>query len=71
VTTKSPELETKDTLKRRIDEASRFVPIERLCISPQCGFATSYMDSPMTAEAERRKLELVVETATEVWGGVQ
>jgi 5-methyltetrahydropteroyltriglutamate--homocysteine methyltransferase len=71
VTTKSSELETKDTLKRRIDEASRFVPLERLCISPQCGFATTYKDSPMTAEAEQRKLELVVETATEVWGGVQ
>jgi 5-methyltetrahydropteroyltriglutamate--homocysteine methyltransferase len=70
VTSKSPELESKDLLMRRIEEASRFVPLENLCLSPQCGFASTYKGNPLTEDAERRKLALIVETATEIWGGV-
>ena len=68
VTTKKPELETKDELKRRIGEASEHVPVERLAISPQCGFASTLVGNKITEEDQRRKLELVVETAAEVWG---
>ena len=68
VTTKSPKLESKDDLKRRIDEASKYVPLERLALSPQCGFASTIEGNPLTEEDEKRKLRLVVETAREVWG---
>jgi 5-methyltetrahydropteroyltriglutamate--homocysteine methyltransferase len=68
VTTKSPQLETKDELKRRIDEASRYAPLERLALSPQCGFSSGIGGNAMTVEDEIRKLALVVETAREVWG---
>ena len=68
VTTKSPKLESKDELKRRIDEASKYVPLERLALSPQCGFASTIEGNPLTEEDEKRKLRLVVETAREVWG---
>ncbi|HEY1246785.1 MAG TPA: 5-methyltetrahydropteroyltriglutamate--homocysteine S-methyltransferase [Hyphomicrobiaceae bacterium] len=68
VTTKSPELEPKDDLKRRIDEAARFAPLEQLALSPQCGFSSAIGGEAMTPEDQRRKLELVVETAHEVWG---
>ena len=68
VTTKSPKLESKDELKRRIDEASKHVPLERLALSPQCGFASTIEGNPLTEEDEKRKLRLVVETAREVWG---
>jgi 5-methyltetrahydropteroyltriglutamate--homocysteine methyltransferase len=67
VTTKSPQLETKDDLKRRIDEAAHVLPMEQLCLSPQCGFASSKYGNPVTAEDQRKKLRLVVETAAEVW----
>jgi 5-methyltetrahydropteroyltriglutamate--homocysteine methyltransferase len=69
VSTKRPALEDKDALKRRIDEASRYVPLEDLCLSPQCGFASSHFGNALTEDDERRKLELVVEVAAEVWGG--
>jgi len=69
VTTKKPQLESKDELKRRIEEASRYVPLERLALSPQCGFASTLAGNRLSAEDQRRKLALVVETATEVWGG--
>ncbi len=63
-----PKLESKDDLKRRIDEASKYVPLERLALSPQCGFASTIEGNPLTEEDEKRKLRLVVETAREVWG---
>jgi 5-methyltetrahydropteroyltriglutamate--homocysteine methyltransferase len=68
VSTKRPELESKDALKRRIDEATKFVPLENLCISPQCGFASTFRGNPVNEDIQRRKMELVVETAREVWG---
>jgi 5-methyltetrahydropteroyltriglutamate--homocysteine methyltransferase len=57
-------------LKRRIDEASKFVPLERLAISPQCGFGSTAEGNVMTVEQEAAKLRLCVEVATDVWGGV-
>jgi 5-methyltetrahydropteroyltriglutamate--homocysteine methyltransferase len=68
VTTKTPKLESKDELKRRIDEASKYVPLDRLALSPQCGFASTIEGNPLTEEDEKRKLTLIVETAREVWG---
>jgi 5-methyltetrahydropteroyltriglutamate--homocysteine methyltransferase len=68
VTTKSPVLEPQDELLRRIDEASRYVPLEELALSPQCGFASTLVGNPLTWDDQRRKLELVVETARRVWG---
>jgi 5-methyltetrahydropteroyltriglutamate--homocysteine methyltransferase len=68
VTTKSPTMETKDELKRRIEEASRYAPIEQLALSPQCGFSSGIGGQAMTVDDEIRKLELVVRTAREVWG---
>jgi 5-methyltetrahydropteroyltriglutamate--homocysteine methyltransferase len=70
VSTKTPALEPKDVLKRRIDEAARFVPLDRLCLSPQCGFASRDIGNPVTVEDEIAKLSLVVETACDVWGDV-
>jgi len=67
VTTKSPKLETKDELKRRIDEAAKVVPLERLALSPQCGFASTIEGNPLSEADEKRKLRLCVETASEVW----
>jgi len=69
VTTKLGELEHKDDLKRRIDEASKFVPLEQLALSPQCGFSSTVHGNNIAVEAQRQKLALVVETAREVWGG--
>jgi 5-methyltetrahydropteroyltriglutamate--homocysteine methyltransferase len=68
VTTKTGELEDKDDLKRRIDEAAKYVPLEQLCLSPQCGFSSTVEGNELTVEQERAKLRLVVETAEEVWG---
>jgi 5-methyltetrahydropteroyltriglutamate--homocysteine methyltransferase len=68
VSTKTPQLEPQDQLKRRIDDAARYVDLERLCISPQCGFSSNYLGNPVTIDDERRKLELVVKTAQSVWG---
>ncbi len=69
VSTKTPELESKDELKRRIDEAARFVPLERLGLSPQCGFSSgSGGGQVVTQDDTRRKLALIVEVADEVWG---
>ncbi len=70
VSTKGPELESKDTLKRRIDEAAKLVPLDRLCLSPQCGFASRDKGNPITVDDEIAKLSLVVDVATDVWGGV-
>lgn len=68
VSSKTPELEPLDLLQRRVEEASRFVPLERLAISPQCGFATSVGSKPMSLDQQIRKLELVVNAARQIWG---
>jgi 5-methyltetrahydropteroyltriglutamate--homocysteine methyltransferase len=68
ISTKTPTLEPKDEVKRRIDAAARHVPLDQLCLSPQCGFASNFMGNPVTIDDERRKLALVVEIAREVWG---
>jgi len=68
VTTKFGEMESKDTLKRRIDEASKYAPLEQLALSPQCGFSSTVHGNNIAVEAQRNKLRLVVETAQEVWG---
>ena len=68
VSTKKPRLETEDELKRRIEEASQFVPLERLALSPQCGFASTMEGNRITPEDQRRKLELVGLVARSVWG---
>jgi len=68
VSTKKPQLEDKAALKRRVDEASKYVPLENLCLSPQCGFASSEVGNKLTEDDQKRKLELVAETAREIWG---
>jgi 5-methyltetrahydropteroyltriglutamate--homocysteine methyltransferase len=69
ITTKRPDLESKDVLKRRIDAAAKIVPLDRLCLSPQCGFASAVSAHRKTRiEDEKAKLQLLVQTATEVWG---
>jgi 5-methyltetrahydropteroyltriglutamate--homocysteine methyltransferase len=68
VTTKRGQLESKDDLKRRIDEAAKYVPLEQLCLSPQCGFASTVEGNALTYDEQVAKLRLVVETAAEVWG---
>ena len=68
VTTKLPALERKDELKRRIDEAARYVPLEQLALSPQCGFSSTIEGNKVTVADEIAKLRLVVEVAREVWG---
>src|SRR3954454_11075313 len=67
VTTKRPELEDKDMLKRRIDEAARYVPLEQLCLSPQCGFSSTVEGNDLTYDDEVAKLRLIVEVAHGVW----
>jgi 5-methyltetrahydropteroyltriglutamate--homocysteine methyltransferase len=69
VTTKKGQLESEDQLKRRIDEASRFVPVARLALSPQCGFASTLPGNALSEVEQRNKLELVVRVARDVWGG--
>jgi 5-methyltetrahydropteroyltriglutamate--homocysteine methyltransferase len=68
VTTKRGRLESKDELKRRIDEAARYVPLEQLCLSPQCGFSSTEEGNALTVDEQKAKLALIVETAREVWG---
>jgi len=68
VSSKSPVLEKKDALKKRVAEASKYVPLEDLCLSPQCGFASSETGNKLTEDDQRRKLELVAEVAGEIWG---
>ncbi len=70
VSSKTPALESKDALKRRIEAAAKVVPLENLCISPQCGFASTFRGNPVSQDGQRRKLERVVEVATEVWGSL-
>jgi 5-methyltetrahydropteroyltriglutamate--homocysteine methyltransferase len=68
VTTKSAQLESKDELKRRIAEAAKYVPLEDLCLSPQCGFSSTHHGNRLTEADQWRKLELIVAVAREVWG---
>lgn len=68
VSTKRPSLETLEELSNRIEEASRLVPLERLALSPQCGFSSSIVGNLITVEDEERKLRRVVDTARVVWG---
>ena len=68
ISSKEPALEPMDQLRRRIDEAARYVPLENLAIAPQCGFASTMLGNLLTWDEQRRKLELVVETARLVWG---
>ena len=68
VTTKFGAMESKDALKRRIDEAAKYAPLEQMCLSPQCGFSSTVHGNNIAVEDQRKKLALVVETAAEVWG---
>ena len=68
VSSKQATLENKDDLKRRIDEASQYLPLEQLAISPQCGFASGERGNKLSIDDEKRKLALLVEVAREVWG---
>jgi 5-methyltetrahydropteroyltriglutamate--homocysteine methyltransferase len=68
VTTKRPQLEAKDDLKRRIDEAAKYVPLDQLCLSGQCGFASTELGNALTHADQEAKLRLIAETAREVWG---
>jgi len=68
VTSKRSALESRDELKRRINEAAKYVPLEQLCLSPQCGFSSTVEGNALTREEQIAKLRLVVETAREVWG---
>jgi 5-methyltetrahydropteroyltriglutamate--homocysteine methyltransferase len=68
VTTKFGQLESKDSLKRRIEEAAQYAPLDQLCLSPQCGFSSTVHGNNIAVEDQRSKLRLVIETAQEVWG---
>ncbi len=68
ITTKEPRLESQNELRRRIDEASKFVPLENLALSPQCGFASTAAGNLLSMDEQWKKLELVVDTARKVWG---
>jgi 5-methyltetrahydropteroyltriglutamate--homocysteine methyltransferase len=68
VSSKLPQLESKDLLKRRIDEAAKYIDLDQLCLSPQCGFASSTEGNRLTEDEQFAKLRLVVEVANDVWG---
>ena len=68
VTSKSGKLETKDELKRRIDEAAKYISLDQLCLSPQCGFASTEEGNILTEDEQWAKLRRIVEVADEVWG---
>lgn len=68
ITTKSPQLEPKDFLRKRIDQASKYFPIEQMCVSTQCGFASTIMGNPLSIDEEERKLALIVDVARDTWG---
>jgi 5-methyltetrahydropteroyltriglutamate--homocysteine methyltransferase len=67
ITTKQPELEKVDDLRKRIDEAAKHIPVEQLALSPQCGFASDVIGNLISADDQKRKLETMVETARKVW----
>ena len=68
VSTKTPVLESQDVLRRRIDEAAKYVPLENLALSPQCGFASTSAGNVLTQDEQKAKLALVVDAAVKVWG---
>ena len=68
VTTKTPELESLDNLQRRVEDAGRYFPVENMCVSTQCGFASQVIGNPITHDQQEKKLSLVVDTARKVWG---
>jgi 5-methyltetrahydropteroyltriglutamate--homocysteine methyltransferase len=68
ITSKTPALESKDELKRRIDEAGKYIDLDQLCISPQCGFSSTHHGNKLSEAEEFAKLNLVVEVARDVWG---
>src|SRR5438093_1595018 len=70
ISSKVPGLEKKDDLKRRIDAAARYVPLENLCLSPQCGFSSTHHGNTITIDDQQRKLALALEVARDVWGAV-
>ncbi len=70
ISSKVPELERKDDLKRRIETAAKYVPLENLCLSPQCGFSSTHHGNKITVDDQRRKLGLALEVARDVWGSV-
>ena len=70
ISSKVAQLESKDALKQRIEEASRYVPLESLCLSPQCGFSSTHHGNNLTVEQEKAKLKLCIDTAKEVWGSL-
>jgi 5-methyltetrahydropteroyltriglutamate--homocysteine methyltransferase len=67
ITTKNPELESLGSLTEKVTEATRYVPLERLAVSPQCGFASSIVGNNISPEDQRRKLRLLTETAAALW----
>jgi 5-methyltetrahydropteroyltriglutamate--homocysteine methyltransferase len=67
ISTKTPRLEDKNQLKKKIEEAAKYLPLENLCLSPQCGFASSEVGNQLTEDDQKRKLELAVQVAAEVW----
>jgi 5-methyltetrahydropteroyltriglutamate--homocysteine methyltransferase len=67
VSTKVGEIETKDFLKKKVEEASKYVPLENLCLSPQCGFSSTHHGNKLTQDEQWQKLERVVQTAKEIW----
>jgi len=70
VSSKVPELESKDQLKKRIEQATQYVSLENLCLSPQCGFSSTHHGNNLTVEQEKAKLRLCIDTAKEVWGSL-
>jgi len=68
VTSKNGELEDKENIKARIQEAAQFVPLEQLCLSPQCGFASTHHGNKLTEEEQWEKLKLIVDITKEIWG---
>jgi 5-methyltetrahydropteroyltriglutamate--homocysteine methyltransferase len=68
ITSKTGALEDKDALKRRIDEAAQYVPVDQLALSPQCGFASTEEGNILTEDEQWKKLQFIVEIANEVWG---
>jgi 5-methyltetrahydropteroyltriglutamate--homocysteine methyltransferase len=68
VTTKKGELEEKDNLKRRLDQASKFISLDQVCLSPQCGFSSTVDGNALTIDEQIAKLKLIVDTARDVWG---
>jgi 5-methyltetrahydropteroyltriglutamate--homocysteine methyltransferase len=68
VTTKTGRLESKDDLKRRIDEAAKYISLDQLCLSPQCGFASTEEGNTLAVNEQWAKLRMIVEVAKEVWG---